>query len=356
MVVAARALESEPKEGRGHGLHPVADVFHTVLFLHAAALAFLLVQAVEGGGEDLLIGGVRQQVAGELPGDEFVEGQVFIEGLDHPVTPGPDRPLAVHLKAIAVGIACQIKPVHRHALAVALRIQEAVNKTGISIGHLVSPEGGQIFRRRRKAGEIESHTTNESLRAGLRLQLQPPVREPAGDEIIDALILAATLVLQGNEGPVRLILRAFRDPLFKGCDLGGSERCQLRLGGGHVIILVGRQDAFDHLAVVRPAGNDCLLAHGALALIKAQLGLTFLGIGTVAEEAFVRQDRPDVAIELQLAGRMGGEAVKKHQESDERAHVIGQTKRFGSVQGWHHAKTSRTTREDSTPVRRWSRP
>ncbi len=52
--------------------------------------------ADEGRGQDLLAGRVGQLVAGQLPGDELVVGDVALEGRDHPVAVGVlEAPLAV---------------------------------------------------------------------------------------------------------------------------------------------------------------------------------------------------------------------------------------------------------------------
>ena len=58
VIVAATALEGEAEEGGAEGGHAVVDVIDAVFLLDGAALGFLWVEAVEGGGEDLFLGGV----------------------------------------------------------------------------------------------------------------------------------------------------------------------------------------------------------------------------------------------------------------------------------------------------------
>ena len=55
VIVAAGALERQPEERGAEGLHAVGDVFDAELLLDAAAFVRLPVQAVEGGGEPLLV-------------------------------------------------------------------------------------------------------------------------------------------------------------------------------------------------------------------------------------------------------------------------------------------------------------
>ena len=74
VVVATATFEREAEEGGAEGGHAVVDVVDAVFLLDGAALGFLRMEAVEGGGEDLVVGGVGQEVAGELIGDEFVPG------------------------------------------------------------------------------------------------------------------------------------------------------------------------------------------------------------------------------------------------------------------------------------------
>ena len=70
--MAAGALKGQTEKSCSHRLHPIGDVFHAILFLDTAAFAFLLMQAIEGRRQNLLIRRIRQHVTSELPGDEFV--------------------------------------------------------------------------------------------------------------------------------------------------------------------------------------------------------------------------------------------------------------------------------------------
>ena len=71
--------------------------------------------------------GVGQQVARELLRGEAVERQVPVEGVDHVVAVAPDRARVVAVVAHAVGVAHEVEPEERHALAEAGRGEEPVH-------------------------------------------------------------------------------------------------------------------------------------------------------------------------------------------------------------------------------------
>ena len=72
MVVAAAAFEREPEERGAKRRHAVVDRVDPVFLLDRSTLALLLVEPVERRGENLLVGGMRQEIAGELPGRELI--------------------------------------------------------------------------------------------------------------------------------------------------------------------------------------------------------------------------------------------------------------------------------------------
>ena len=133
MVVAAGALEGQAEEGGAEGVHAVDDVGDAELLLDDAALLVLHVEAVEGRREALVLRGVRQQVAGELPRDELVEGEVLVERLDDPVAVRPHGAVAIHLVAVRVGEAREVQPVGGHPLAVARRGEETVDELFVRV-------------------------------------------------------------------------------------------------------------------------------------------------------------------------------------------------------------------------------
>ena len=79
-----------------------------------------------------------------------------------------------------------------------------------------------------------------------------------------------------------------------------------------------REQTFQHLALLRLARDDCddtvvgldrLIAH-----VEPQAGFTMLRVLTVAVEAVLREDRPDVAVEADV---LGGEGTGHGEEGED---------------------------------------
>ena len=51
--------------------------------------------AVKGGGHQLFVGGIGEQIAGELLDRELIEWHSFIDGLDDPIAVCPNRSLRI---------------------------------------------------------------------------------------------------------------------------------------------------------------------------------------------------------------------------------------------------------------------
>ena len=137
------------------------------LFLDASPLVGLAVVAVESRREDLRASGLRHEVAGQLPGDELVVGQVGIESLHDPVAPGPHGPIDIGLIAVCVGISGQVEPIDGHPLAEAGRIQQPVDHAVIGIGGRIGQKRVDLGDRRRQSRKVEAHASDQPFPAGL---------------------------------------------------------------------------------------------------------------------------------------------------------------------------------------------
>ncbi len=169
VVVAAGALERQAQHRRAERVDAIRDVFLAELLLDAAAFVRLAVQAVERGRQALLVGRVRQQIAGQLPGEETVVGQVLREGADDPVAPRRHVALDVGLVAVGIGVAREIEPVHRHALAVGRRGEVAIDGALVGAGPRVGEERVDLGRRRRQSGQVEGEPAQQHRPIGRRL-------------------------------------------------------------------------------------------------------------------------------------------------------------------------------------------
>ena len=88
---------------------------------------------------DGIVGG--DLVAGELEPDELVVGHVAVQGLDDPVAIPPGvGPGLVELEAVGVGVARQVEPVLRPALAVVRAGQQTIDDRLVGIRRAVGEE------------------------------------------------------------------------------------------------------------------------------------------------------------------------------------------------------------------------
>ena len=104
------------------------------------------------------------------------------------------------------------------------------------------------------------------------------------------------------------------DPAADEFDLG-RRHLAIGLGRRHLLVGVMRQQTLQDLALLRLAGDDRGDAFVGLdrviADVKPQAGLAVLRVLTVAVEAVLREDRPDVAVEADV---LGGEARQRSEK------------------------------------------
>jgi hypothetical protein len=120
-----------------------------------------LQDAVIAGGHPLPHRGLGEQVAGKLLDREPVEGQVAVEGVDHPVAVGPDLAEVVDVNAVRIGVAGRVEPLKDHALPVARRGEQTVHQAFVSGGCAVVDESVDFSRRRRQAVQIEGEPADQ---------------------------------------------------------------------------------------------------------------------------------------------------------------------------------------------------
>jgi hypothetical protein len=80
---------------------------------------------------------------------EGVKALVSIESAYHIVPIGPDRHILIAMIAHGIGIANEVQPILRHALAVVRACKVAGNEAFISVGASVRQKCGDLLRRRR---------------------------------------------------------------------------------------------------------------------------------------------------------------------------------------------------------------
>ena len=145
-----------------------------------------------------------QHVARELLDREVAEGEVAVEGVDHPVAVLPGGAALVLLVAVRVGVAGEVQPGPRPALAVVGRGEEAVDDLLVGVRAAVGEEGVDLRRRRGKADEVEAEPADERLARGLGRGREALLLEPREDERVDGVPHPLRARDRGHGGPRRL--------------------------------------------------------------------------------------------------------------------------------------------------------
>ena len=190
MVVAFRALHGEAKPRGAEGADAVGDVFDAVFFLDDAALGIDDVVAREAGGDALLEGGLRQEIARDLFGDEAIVGEIGVEGVDHPVAPAPHRARRVVVEAVGVGVARGVEPLDGLPFAVVGRGEQAVDGVfvgGFWIFDYGAGKGVEFSGSRWQADEIEAGAAQPCLGGGGRGRGKILAGEAGQDEGVDGV-------------------------------------------------------------------------------------------------------------------------------------------------------------------------
>ena len=308
VIVTAGAAHGQAQPDRGGGLDPIHHVFHPVFLGNDPAFPVSAVVAIEGAGDPLIQRGVRQHVACDLLDGEVVEGEVPVEGVDHPVAPAPHAALGVGLVAVGVGIAGGVQPTNGHALPVAGRVEQPVDGPLIRFVGRVLQKAVHDLRLGRKAGQVQRGPADERGRIGLGRRLQPGPFQTGQNESVngipDPLRIADGRRFRpygGTERPVVLPVGALIDPAPEELLLMIREALP-RVARRHSGQAVPRVHPVDEAAPLRVSRNDgeaaAQIGQSAIRRVQAQGTHALVFVRPVTGEALVRQDRPNVPVEL----------------------------------------------------------
>ena len=284
--------------------HAVAEINCDVFLGLRTAFARGHVQPVVAGGDELPPRRAGQLVAGELLARELVERQVVVEGVDDVLAVERLGLFVVGVVAHRVGVAHEVEPVNRHALAVMRTGQQAIDQFANGARRRVGNERPHLFPSRRQPGEVERQAADQRTAVGLPRRLVALCPQRRQHEPVDVVEDERVVFDAGRHGagdrlvgPVKVVLRALGDPALKQRFLGGIEFLA-RVGRRHEVVLVVRDDAGDQFALAWLAGHDrrgaVEFGQGAVAGVEPQIGLALRGIGAVAGEAVVAEQRPNV--------------------------------------------------------------
>ena len=187
VIVAAGAAVGEAEEGGADGVGDVVEQFLPALH-EVACVALVGEVAVEPGSDER--GGVAgvEFVAGDLLADEAVVRLVLVEGVDDVVAVAPDVGAGlVALEALAVGVAGEVEPVARPALAVARRGEKAINDAVEGGGRVVGEERLHFFGSGQQSGEVERGAADERDLVGGRSGAQVPLFQLREHEGVDGI-------------------------------------------------------------------------------------------------------------------------------------------------------------------------
>ena len=360
MVVAAGAAYCEPQPGLAGRLDAVDHRLHPPLLGDDAPLAVDPVIAIEPRGNDLVTTGIVQHVTGELLHRELVERHVAVEGADQPVSPWPVGAAGIGLVAMAIGIPRRVEPLDRHPFAEMRAGQHAIDIFFIRIEGLVRHKRVDVGGHRWQAGEIERDPSRECHAVGLGIRRQAFVIEPGQNEPVDRHLRPRSILhrrhgrpLHPFKRPMSAILRPLRDPPTENLSLGRSHRLvDVRRRHDHVGI--GARDAGEDLAGLRLAGHDRRAAalecrDGDTAVVEPQPRLPVFGIGPMAGEAAVGEDRPHITVEVET--RVGGVRQLSSRQAD-KSRQTGTTGQRDHRSGASHRTNPRRTHRGKHPRRR----
>ena len=146
LVIVTHGAACGQAHPHGHrGIRAVHGVAIDELLIDAAAFAGGDVAAIEARGDLLILRGIRQEIAGELPDGELIKREVLIEGTHHPIAVRPHAALVIEMQAMRIGIAGHIQPVAAHVLAVAFGFQKAIHEAIVGLLGCVSEKRVNLF-------------------------------------------------------------------------------------------------------------------------------------------------------------------------------------------------------------------
>ena len=238
----------------------------------------------------------------------------MVEGVNHPIAPGPHFAQAVDVKAMGVGVAREIEPLHRHTLAVVRRLQQLVHTLFVCVGRMICKKRVDIRGSGWQAGQIKRNAPQQSGLIGFGRRLQPLGFQASENEIVDGVLGPGFVLDLGNCGaprrikrPVGLPFRPLIDPFAEEFDLFGRQNPARRHwrhgplpGTNPLIELAGRAVARHDEVVAAAIGKHILFR------VEAQVPLAALFLGAMAGKAGVRKDGANVAIEVNRLFWRGG--------------------------------------------------
>ena len=140
---------------------------------------------MESGRDALRLRGVGQQVAGKLLDGEFIERQVLVERLDHPIAIRPHRAPGVDVITVGIGIARQVEPQPRHSLAVMRRREQPIHQIVVGLWTAIYFKRVHFGDRWWQPGQIQTQPPDQRCPIGFPGRRQLLSLQPGQDKGVD---------------------------------------------------------------------------------------------------------------------------------------------------------------------------
>ena len=365
VVVAARALQGLAEECLAHAVGDVVEEALPRDFGDLHAGQFPGPHAQEAGGDAQLRVGGLQFVTGDLLEDEAVVGLVGVEAAHDVIAVAPGvAALVVVGEAAAVGVADDVEPVPRHALAVMRAGEQAVDERGdgrVGIAGMGGGEGRHLLGPGRQTGQIVGGAAQQGAgvgrRRGLDARGQPRFqkgvdRMPVGNRrrrLAHRLVSPQVLRLVAPPGPVggqraagadlHAVLgapgrrigpgnlgaapglrpgRAAADPGLQPAQLPGAEAVVV-LGRHRLPVVMGAGRGQVQRTLFRPPRHQAgpaavAAAPGGGGRAQVQPAFDLVRILAVAGQALLLQQRPHPADKQRLGVRRAQRRGRQQQE------------------------------------------
>ena len=121
----------------------------------------------------------------------------------------------IDVVAVGVGIAREIEPLHRHALAVLRQGQQAVHLLLVGVGGLVGEEGVDFGGGGRQAGEVEADAAQQGGAVGLGRGLESLAFQARQHQAVDRIARPLLIADGGHRGALRAARRPSGAPIWR---------------------------------------------------------------------------------------------------------------------------------------------
>ena len=170
VVVTDGAPGRQPHPRLRGGGGPLDRVAEHELGIDGTALTRGDVVAIETCGHQLILRWIREKISRQLLHGKLIEGQIAVEGPDHPIAVGPDLALIIQVEPVGIGVARDVEPMASHLFAILRAIHQAIDPTLIAPGTGVRQERVHFGRRGREPSKVHAQAAQQcgSIRLGPR--------------------------------------------------------------------------------------------------------------------------------------------------------------------------------------------